>query len=293
MTLSAILNRNENTTKVPESVETEIMTVTPAMAADWIENRNPHNRRVRERYVRELASKMQNGSWNFNGDSIKFDVEGNLLDGQHRLWASIESDLPFKVLVISGLPSETQDTMDVGKKRTVGDVLELASIKNPRKIASVASLCMKYERRELVSSPAPYPPDMIKHWVLDNDTELQAAYHYVQGCRPPHGVGLSQVALAFLLFEGAKAGFEAQAKEFIYQYSTRIGITEGSGVHRLVRFVDINNRVNAKPRASIYQAIMVICFNQFLDNRVASRSFSPASIQEKLNREGFPLLGTK
>lgn len=276
-----------NAQVIGTDIKSEVMTVTPEMALDWITSCNVHNRKIKERHVKGLAAQLQAGLWTLNGDAIRFDRTGKLLDGQHRLYACVEANISFDTLVVTGLDPDAQDTMDIGKNRNVGDVLDLAGVHNPRKIATVASFCMKYSRGELVTKPAPYPPNTVKEWVMDNLEALQEAYAYVQSCSPPHHSGLSWTHLAFLYFEASRAGYREQAKEFIYGYATRTGVERGTGVHRLIRFVDINNRPNAKPNSLIYCWMMFYCFIQHLEGRKAERTISVQNVQDKLNRDGF------
>ena len=85
-----------------------------------------------------FAREIRNGEWRFNGEAIKFGKDGRLLDGQHRLLAVIAADKPLTTLVIRGLEDETQQTMDSGKTRTLGDVLTLRGEKNSTQLASLA-----------------------------------------------------------------------------------------------------------------------------------------------------------
>ena len=62
----------------------KIIEITPEMAQRYLE-RNTHNRRLSERSVRELVTAIKNDEWQVNGEAIKVDEEGNLIDGQHRL----------------------------------------------------------------------------------------------------------------------------------------------------------------------------------------------------------------
>lgn len=67
-----------------------IETVTPMKAARWLK-RNIANRRVSPKVVRNYAGDMSRGEWLLNGEAIKFDRDGNLLDGQHRLGAIVHN----------------------------------------------------------------------------------------------------------------------------------------------------------------------------------------------------------
>lgn len=127
------------------NVTTELMMVSPEQAEEWLAV-NTSNRNLREAYVRGLAADMEAGNWQWNGDSIKFAADGTLLDGQHRLNAIVRSGKTIQVLVIEGLPSDTQDTMDTGRKRTLSDALKLRGEKNYAGLASGLRSCYIWDQ---------------------------------------------------------------------------------------------------------------------------------------------------
>jgi hypothetical protein len=71
----------------------EIVLVTLEIAAQWLD-RNPQNRRIVQSRVSFYAAQMQAGSWKLTHQGIAFDEYGNLVDGQHRLYAVILSGTP-------------------------------------------------------------------------------------------------------------------------------------------------------------------------------------------------------
>ena len=89
------------------------MTITPAMAQEWA-GLNTRNRPVRYTKVAQFARDMTAGKWMLNGETIKIASDGTILDGQHRLYACIQAEVPFETVVIRGLPMEAQDTIDTG-----------------------------------------------------------------------------------------------------------------------------------------------------------------------------------
>jgi hypothetical protein len=104
-----------------------IIYIDPPMARRILA-RNTRNRPKYEGYVNRLVGEMRSGRWQFNGEAIKWSVDDVLLDGQHRLTAlsRIEDDsfsVPF--LVVRGLPTSTQDTMDQGRTRTAADQMTI------------------------------------------------------------------------------------------------------------------------------------------------------------------------
>lgn len=106
------------------SVEVESVEITPEVASEYLTH-NTHNRHVRQTKVDAYARDMANGNWRWNGVPIAFDTEGTLIEGQHRLMAVVKSEATIPMLVIRGLPRQTQETYDRGIGRTVGDALML------------------------------------------------------------------------------------------------------------------------------------------------------------------------
>jgi len=103
-----------------------VVFIDPPMARRWLE-KNTRNRPTSDAEVLRLAEEMQAGRWQYNGEAIKWSVDDVILDGQHRLMALALLDdsvsLPF--LVVRGLPTESQDTMDQGRSRSAGDQLAI------------------------------------------------------------------------------------------------------------------------------------------------------------------------
>lgn len=117
----------------------KVETITPRQAELMLE-RNTLNRRISERQVEQLVRAVRRGEWEVNGEAVKFAADGRLLDGQHRLRACVESGVPFRTLVIRGLPGDAQRTMDTGKKRTLGDVLELQGRRYSSSLPAIAKI---------------------------------------------------------------------------------------------------------------------------------------------------------
>jgi hypothetical protein len=90
-------------------------------------DKNLNNRRPDKNRIARYVADMKAGYWCFNGDAIRFDKLGNLIDGQHRLLAIIQVDKSFVFLVIRNVVEESKRTIDTGKSRTGGDVLSMFS----------------------------------------------------------------------------------------------------------------------------------------------------------------------
>ncbi len=107
-----------------------VQEITPTMAQRYLEQ-NRANRPLSARTVRELSQAIHNDEWQVNGEAIKFDEDGNLIDGQHRMNAVIHSNRSIKTYVLRNLPSDSFKTLDTGKKRNNADTLGLLGLSNP------------------------------------------------------------------------------------------------------------------------------------------------------------------
>jgi len=110
-------------TRQPNTV---YMDITPEKAFNWLENANASNRKIIDSHVRRLARDMKNGHWHLTHQGIAFSTDGVLLDGQHRLWAIVESQMTVKMAVTFNLPAHVRMTIDIIQTRSMADVLRLA-----------------------------------------------------------------------------------------------------------------------------------------------------------------------
>lgn len=97
--------------------ELEVVHVTPEMAAEWLEKRNEGNRKIGRTVVKQYADAMAEGRWRLTHQSIAFDDEGTLLDGQHRLAAVVRAGVTVSFTVQRGWGRETFAVLDTGYKR--------------------------------------------------------------------------------------------------------------------------------------------------------------------------------
>lgn len=125
-------------------MKTEIRIIGPKVAQELLK-KNPNNRRLTDNHVKFLAKQMEEGSWKFDGQPVRLDKYGRLLDGQHRLNAIIESETSQKFLVISGLEEESFHVMDTGKARTAGDVLSIEGVSSSSHVAAAAKFAINFK----------------------------------------------------------------------------------------------------------------------------------------------------
>lgn len=99
--------------------------VDPDLAREWL-RRNKLNRRMRHSVTLFYADQIAHDQWRQDTpEAIAFDVDGNLLQGQHRLEGIIEADRPVRLLVATGVAAESRLVLDTGVSRTGPDALHM------------------------------------------------------------------------------------------------------------------------------------------------------------------------
>lgn len=99
---------------------------------------NPTNRPFRMVLAKRYASEMLRGKWKLNGETIVFDRHGECLSGQHRLVGFVIAEqqrkqgklrhnwkkaVTIECLLVLGVHESAADTLDLGQKRSLGDVI--------------------------------------------------------------------------------------------------------------------------------------------------------------------------
>jgi hypothetical protein len=136
----------------PETVPVtaDIVLITPDLARKLLK-RNQTNRKLRDYHVKRLYRMIVGDRWYFNGDSIKIDHEGNLQDGQHRLTAIIEANIPVRCLLVTGIERRAFATIDTMRMpRSFGDVIHLkGGTKYSAQIGTALAWLIRYDRKML------------------------------------------------------------------------------------------------------------------------------------------------
>lgn len=125
----------------------KVVRVQPATATKIL-NKNTMNRPLRDGRVDRYAAEMKAGKWRLNGETIKITKDGDLLDGQHRLFAVIEAGVAVDLMIIEGLDPSVMPTIDTGAPRSMGDVLAIGGGKNANTVAATLRWLVWYHRRK-------------------------------------------------------------------------------------------------------------------------------------------------
>ena len=182
----------------PDSI---VETITPSKAKEYLE-RNVKNRPLRVAYINDLAYQMLEGKWEL-AQPISFDVQGNLLDGQHRLNAIVAAGTSVKMVVLRGMPSGTFGVYDQGPVRTAADLHHLMGGKSSNTACSIARSMIQ---RAVASNMAlkHMTRQEIAEYALENDAVISPVISGIAGVRYVSAGEMGAFANAIVKYGEAK-----------------------------------------------------------------------------------------
>jgi hypothetical protein len=106
-------------------MKSKVMMIGPALALEWLQRNVEHNRPLRKTVVEGYAEQMKRGEWQLTHQGPAFDINGALIDGQHRLHAVVQANVIVPMMVTMDAPVVSFRVLDCGIKRTVADRLNI------------------------------------------------------------------------------------------------------------------------------------------------------------------------
>ena len=210
----------------------KVETITPKLAEKWMAA-NKSNRPLRRALVGRYAEVIRRGQWELNGESIKFDEDGVLLDGQHRLAAIVEANKPIKSYVVRDLPRKVFDTLDNGVKRTGADVFSLRGEKNESTLASAIRLLLVYKEhggfQRNQKTAFITTRDLVEG--VDKHPKLRESVDFIRSLRDLHRI-LAPSPASFLHYIFAEID-RGEADNFFSSLASGASLAEGSPVLNL------------------------------------------------------------
>lgn len=118
--------------------------ITPTMATEILAA-NTSNRKIKRRYYLERVLKpMREQGWLYTGDPFRFDTDGTLIDGQHRIMGIEEAGITATVDIICGLAPNVFHVIDTGTPRTASDSLFVHGEANLTYMSAVIRLVLQW-----------------------------------------------------------------------------------------------------------------------------------------------------
>jgi hypothetical protein len=246
-----------------------VVQMTAKLAEQILEN-NRLNRSLRTGIVERYARDMIAGNWRMNAETIKMTADGDLLDGQHRLYAVILASetrpgISISMMVAEGLDPSVMPTIDTGAPRSFSDVLSIDKETNTTMVASAIRLLAWWE-----AHPRPASAQGLRvshselHAILEKNRDIfdrasdVAAMKKARKIVPP-GILLFVYRMAHRV-DSAKAGM------WLKLLDAGVGdeMTERHPIHQLRERMNDNRAAKAKlPQVEVL-ALAMKSWQQFL-----------------------------
>lgn len=219
---------------------TDWVTVTPELAMKWLDEANRNNRSIREAHVTRMAADMQEGNWHGrNGEAIRFDTEGRLVDGQHRLWASVVSNCSFETLVITNVAPDDYSTIGIGTKKDFADFLgPVHGEKNTTLLAAGIRLVYLWRKGMLsnLKDSKAFPTIAELEETLRENPRIRESVHRI-GCLKEARRLATSSFLVIIHYAGLMSGNPATVEAFLERLGSGIGLAADDPIFHLRKFL--------------------------------------------------------
>lgn len=221
-----------------------------------------------------------------NGDAIRFGVDGALQDGQHRLWAIFEAEVPVESLVVRGLPAEAQESMDLGSRRNLRDVLALRGEANATALAAILNYHWRFTTDHIRQATVkPTIPQALRH--LDAHPALRDSLLVSKRLR--QRLSISPAMLGTFVYE-ARSIDQEQADHFMGALDSGAMLSETSPIYVLRRHLEQQQLQQGHPSTGqlvTLHALFIKAWNAYRNGQEIERLTWRAA---GANPEPFPVM---
>ena len=175
----------------------------PKLAQAFLDTRSSGQRTIKAHHIRMLDSQLNNGCMMLNGETIVFDFNGCMVNGQHRCQSVVNTGVSFDVIVIRGVDPACVKTFDGGVKRSGGDYLKGLGYPNAADLSTAVGMLYRYEHGDPFNYNIAMSNPLIDE-VLNKHEGLSDSVSFNYGCRALC-FGLANPGFAHYLFHGRDA----------------------------------------------------------------------------------------
>lgn len=136
----------------------EVVTITPGLASLMLVQ-NLGNRQLTRRQIVIHIDRLQRGDFILTHQGISFAKTGVLNDGQHRLFAILESGIPGQIQITFGAERAEFQVVDQSRKRGALDTLSILGESHAALRASVARVLWIHKQPAITAAKGTLRPD--------------------------------------------------------------------------------------------------------------------------------------
>lgn len=232
---------------------------------------NVNNRPANKEHVDFLANEMRLGKWKYCADPIRFDENGHLIDGQHRLLAIVKSNTTQKMLVVYNLGTDVFDSLDAGRGRRASDLLFIKKVPHYTNAAAVIKKILTYDKGVTYNFGDAGSGTLIGKLKVSNadilefsqNTDLTDCINFAAKCMKASNM-LTTTDYAFLKFILGRIS-DDDSTLFLEKLAYGIGLTEGSPILLLRNRLIANATSILKMTGKIKLFLIFRAWNHFRD----------------------------
>lgn len=225
------------------------VTISPQIAAEWL-TLNKYNRPLSNVHVKRLENEIINGRWQEDSsDCISFDVDGFLINGQHRLTAILNCGVTVNAYVIFNAAKDARVIFVPEKQRTIRDNIFLSNSqgitdwKYVNSLITVSRIALtliitKGSVANFNRIQGNISNHDIREYIDRNYNDIITAIEYTKVSRGRNVLfPISHIFAAYILLKNGVSKEEIDS--FWTKISEKIGITPKSGAQVLVRKMEL------------------------------------------------------
>lgn len=206
-----------------EPLKTRKVQVTPELAAQWLKT-NQENRNLSDEWIRKLSRDMTNNDFPNVGETLKFDTNGHLIDGQHRLKAVILSGKTVEFFVVENIPRDYRYRMDQVRVRKPSDALTMEHhVPNSQMAVATVRIILMWQIEVIKSQTFTPTNQEIIEFTVANKDRIGEAVRYGMNLRGEIGALPSPTAALYFLT------YEIDAAEALQFWES---VKTGEGLHK-------------------------------------------------------------
>lgn len=239
-------------------------TVTPELAQKWLGRNYERQRAVSYRAAKQYAADMQAGRWKLTGDTIKLDIDGNVIDGQHRLLAVIDADVSIDMFVAWNVDTDAFLVLDQGRKRSFADYVRGLEVANSTTVAAAVSMVASFRSSRRFGSATAGSPVSISDLTETYEAEPGIADWAAVACAIGSKFKFSPATICAVLYVADVTG-AAEPRVFANQTLTGTDLEERDPAYVLRELLITRSGLSADRRKSnmFYTAGIVRAWNAF------------------------------
>lgn len=237
---------------------------------------NVRNRSVRDGRVRNYAVDMLTGNWPETGETVKYDINGDVVDGQHRLLGVLlatgkekirlgtkeydpNPDLKVWLTLVKGLEPKAQRAVDIGASRSLSDALHLEyGETDTNNLAAIIRIIYSWEsgyRKQIAKRELATNATLLGFFEKNRDMLVTLAGQ-VRAERKHIKLSPSVLALCHYILEERDA---SDAEYFFARLADGQGLFKGDPIYELrQRLEDLERERGAGHRFIAYTIALVV-----------------------------------